>query len=67
MTGNDELRKKFGVTGERLDAWADEYESADWSHMRFGKAINGRPRISDDLLDSVTVRIPYPRTTNPKA
>lgn len=33
---NDELHEKFGVTGERMDAWADEYEGADWSHMRFG-------------------------------
>mgnify|MGYP000342780738 CR=1 FL=1 len=55
---NDELRKRFGVTGEQLDAWADEYEGADWSHMRFGEVIKGRSRISDEPLDSITVRIP---------
>lgn len=37
---NDELRKKFGVTGEQLDAWANEYEGVDWSHMRFGDIVD---------------------------
>lgn len=58
---NEELHRKFGVTGEQLDAWADEYESADWSHMRFGEIIVGRPRISDEPLDSITVKIPHSR------
>lgn len=62
MTGNkEEIYKKFGVTDDQLDAWADEYESKDWSHMHFGKVINGRPRISDEPLDSITVRIPHSR------
>ncbi|WP_165171323.1 toxin-antitoxin system antitoxin subunit [Adlercreutzia sp. ZJ242] len=59
---NEELRERFGVTAEQLDAWADEYESADWSHMRFGEVINGRPRVSDEPLDSITVKIPRSRT-----
>ena len=58
---NDELRRKFGVTGEQLDEWAAEYESADWSHMRFGEIINGRPRVSEEPLDSITVKIPRSR------
>lgn len=49
---NDELHERFGVTGEQLDAWADEYESADWSQMRFGEVIKGRPKFSDEPLDS---------------
>lgn len=58
---NDELHERFGVTGEQLDAWADEYENADWSQMRFGEVIKGRPKISDEPLDSITVRIPHSR------
>ena len=58
---NEELRQKFGVTGEQLDEWADEYESADWSHMRFGEIINGRPRMADEPLDSITVKVPHSR------
>lgn len=58
---NEELHEKFGVTSEQLDAWADEYESADWSHMRFGAVTAGRPRITDEPLDSITVKIPHSR------
>lgn len=58
---NEELRERFGVTADQLDAWADEYESADWSRMRFGEVINGRPRVSDEPLDSITVKIPHSR------
>lgn len=39
----EELREHFGVTAEQLDAMAAEYESDDWSHMRFGEIIQGRP------------------------
>lgn len=59
---NEKLYEKFGVTAEQLDTWADEYESTDWSHMRFGEIISGRPRISDEPLDSITVKIPHSRT-----
>ncbi len=61
MTNSEKLRERFGVTGEQLDAWAGEYEGADWSHMRFGEVVNGRPRIADEPLDSITVRIPRSR------
>ncbi len=57
----EELHKKFGVTTEQLDAWADEYESDDWSHMRFGEIIVGRPKFSDEPLDSITVKVPHSR------
>lgn len=58
---SEELEKKFGVTSEQLDDWAGEYESDDWSQMRFGEVIVGRPRISDEPLDSITVKIPHSR------
>ena len=61
MKSND-MHEKFGVSTEQLDAWADEYENADWSRMRFGEITNGRPRIADKPLDSITVKIPRSRT-----
>ena len=57
----EELHEKFGVTSEQLDTWADEYESEDWSHMRFGEVTIGRPRIADEPLDSITVKVPHSR------
>ena len=60
MSGDD-LRQRFGVTGDQLDEWADEYESDDWSHMRFGEIVNGRPRLADEPLDSITVKVPHSR------
>ena len=60
MSGDD-LRQRFGVTGDQLDEWAGEYEGDDWSHMRFGEIINGRPRLSDEPLDSITVKVPHSR------
>ena len=59
---SEELHKKFGVTAEQLDTWADEYESDDWSHMRFGEITVGRPRIADEPLDSITVKVPRSRS-----
>lgn len=59
--GGNELHEKFGVTAEQLDTWAKEYESSDWSHMRFGKIASGRPKIADEPLDSITVKIPHSR------
>lgn len=53
---DEELHEKFGVTGDQLDAWADEYESEDWSHMRFAEVIKGRPRFSDEDGEQVQER-----------
>ncbi len=59
---NEELHEEFDVSAKQLDAWADEYEAADWSHMSFGEITNGRPRIADEPLDSITVKIPHSRS-----
>lgn len=58
---NEELHSKFDITSEQLDTWASEYENSDWSHMHFGEIIVGRPKISDEPLDSLTVKIPHSR------
>jgi predicted DNA binding CopG/RHH family protein len=57
----EDLHKKFGVTDEQLDTWAAEYESESWDGMRFGKIIQGRPRIYDEELKTITVKVPVSR------
>ncbi len=58
---NDELHKKFGVTPEYIEESAAEYESTSWSKMRFGEIIQGRPKISDEPLKTLTVKVPESR------
>jgi len=58
---SDELHKKFGVTEDKLDEWAAEYEGASWDGMSFGQVVQGRPRISSEELRPITVKIPASR------
>ena len=58
---NDELHSKFGVTNEQLDTWAAEYESESWNKMVFGQIVQGRPRLCDEELKSITVKVPASR------
>ena len=58
---NDELNKKFEVSEEQLNEWAAEYESESWDKMSFGKIIQGRPRVSDEELKPITVKVPASR------
>jgi len=58
---NDDLHKKFDVTGSRLDEWAAEYENASWDKMSFGQIVQGRPRLSNEDLKPITVKIPVSR------
>ena len=57
----DELYKKFGVDSDYLEAGAAEYESPTWEKMQFGKITQGRPKISDEPLRTVTVKVPESR------
>lgn len=58
---NDELHARFGVTKAQLDEWAAEYESGDWSAMEFGEVTPGRPKVFDEPLDTITVKVPHSR------
>jgi predicted DNA binding CopG/RHH family protein len=58
---NEELHKKFGVTAEQLDARAAEYESKSWAGMGFGEIIQGRPRVFNEELRTLTVKVPASR------
>ena len=52
----EELEKKFGVTEEELDRLAEHYENGNWPEGR--TILLGRPRISDEELVSVTLKLP---------
>ena len=52
----EDLEKKFGVSTSELDNLADRYESGDWPEGR--TILLGRPRISDEELVSVTIKLP---------
>ena len=50
------LEKKFDVTGEELDKLAEQYESGNWPEGH--TVLLGRPRITDEELVSVTIKLP---------
>lgn len=54
----EELNKRFGVTEEQLDAWAEEYESGTWDASALGEVRRGRPSLADEEVKPVTFRIP---------
>lgn len=58
---SEELNKKFGVTDEQLEAWATEYESQDWSSMKFGESTPGRPKLYDEDMEIITIKVPHSR------
>ena len=60
---NEELHKKFGVTADELDKRAAEYESTAWENMSFGEIIQGRPKLYDEELKTITVKVPASRVT----
>jgi predicted DNA binding CopG/RHH family protein len=55
------LHAKFGVTDEHLDKRAAEYEKESWDRMSFGKIVQGRPKIHDEELKTITVKVPVSR------
>lgn len=55
----DELNKKFHVTDEQLDQWAEEYENETWDVSGLGEVMRGRPRLSaQEDAKQVTFRLP---------
>jgi hypothetical protein len=54
----EEINRKFGVTEEQLDAWAEEYENDTWDASHLGKVIIGRPPLADEEVKPVTFRLP---------
>lgn len=54
-----ELNKKFGVSDAEIEGWAKEYESDDWSGMKFGKPVSGRPRIYEEPMERISITLPH--------
>jgi transposase len=57
----DEIGALFGVTEESLDTEAREYEDEAWNPASFGKPSPGRPRVYDEDMETVTLRMPHSR------
>jgi hypothetical protein len=45
------------VSDATFDEWAKEYEDSSWPG-KLGEVVMGRPRIHDEPLVSITVRMP---------
>ncbi|HIW77218.1 MULTISPECIES: toxin-antitoxin system antitoxin subunit [Gordonibacter] len=58
---SNDVHNKFGITAEELDERAAEYESENWSHMEFGEIVKGRPKLYDEKMDTIVVKVPHSR------
>ena len=56
----DQMNAAFGVTDEQLDSLAADYESGDWKG-RLGPVVQGRPRLYEEEMRTVSFRIPASR------
>ena len=54
----EDINKKFGVTEEQLNTWAEEYENDTWDASNLGKIIMGRPSIANEEVRPITFRLP---------
>lgn len=48
----------LGMSEAEMDRRAEEYESDSWDASELGKVVMGRPRISDEEMRAITVRLP---------
>lgn len=53
-----QVNEMLGLTEDDLDREASEYENATWNQKSFGKASPGRPRLYDEDMETVTLRMP---------
>ena len=56
----DQMNVAFGVTDEQLESLAADYESGDWKG-RLGPVVQGRPRLYEEEMRTVSFRIPASR------
>ncbi|WP_454933680.1 ribbon-helix-helix domain-containing protein [Actinomyces oris] len=56
----DQMNAAFGVTDEQLDSLAADYEAGDWKG-RLGPAVQGRPRLYEEEMRTISFRIPASR------
>ena len=53
-----EMNQLLGMTEKELDCYTQKYEDDTWDSTHLGKVIMGRPRISDEEVRPITVRLP---------
>ena len=54
----EKINAALGVTEEELARRAAEYENDTWDSSRLGKPVMGRPRLADEEVRQVTIRLP---------
>ena len=56
----DQIDAAFEVTDEQLDSLAADYESGTWKG-RLGPVVQGRPRLYEEEMRTISFRIPASR------
>jgi len=56
----DQINAAFEVTDEQLDSLAADYESGTWKG-RLGPVVQGRPRLYEEEMRTISFRIPASR------
>lgn len=57
----EEINEMFGVTDDQLEMEAREYETETWDPASMGRPFVGRPRLYDEDMETVTLRMPHSR------
>ena len=57
------MNKALGLTEDELNKLGQEYENDTWDSSSLGKVIMGRPRIADEEIRPITVRLPISQIT----
>lgn len=60
IMNRDQMNAAFGVTDEQLDSLAADYEAGDWKG-RLGPVVQGRPRLYEEEMRTISFRIPASR------
>ena len=54
----ERINASLGMTEEEMDRRAAEYENDTWDDSRLDKPVMGRPRLADEEVRQVTIRLP---------
>ena len=63
----EEINKKFGVTEEQLDEWAEACERGEYAGKPTGEIIVGRPLMFGEEMKPVTFKVPVAKVDRIKA
>ena len=54
----EKMNELLGLTEKEQDKIAADFESDAWDSSDLGKVIMGRPRIANEEIKAITVRLP---------